>query len=276
MNSRIVTIATALAGFLWLFCSYSIGIAASANGNATDSHGSTPNPSIRVLLIGNSFTYFNDGIDKHLLAMAKDRFPSADILVDRLVRPNETLQGHYQHQSTSALIADGDWDFVVLQAASYETTREATLASFMLYSDLLAKLVREHAAEPLLFMTWPYRSRPEMLKSLKEGYLAAGRASGSQVAPVGLAWELARTIRPELNLYSDGRHPSMYGTYLSACVFFAWLFEQSPEQTTHIAGLPEADARFLQKVAWRTVSRFRGPSNGQVLRDNFGARTVAQ
>ena len=82
------------------------------------------------------------------------------------------------------------------------------------------------------------------------------------MAPVGPAFEKARKTHPEINLYyQDGVHPSISGTYLAACVFFATLYNQSP-----VGGalpidtdMSPGDAKALQQVAWETVTEFQKP-----------------
>jgi len=76
--------------------------------------------------------------------------------------------------------------------------------------------------------------------------------NGSTVAPVGLAWKQAMDNDPDslINLYStDNSHPSIAGTYLTACVMYATIFQKSPLGSGYFAGLSESDARFLQQMA---------------------------
>jgi hypothetical protein len=51
----------------------------------------------------------------------------------------------------------------------------------------------------------------------------------------------------------DGLHPTEEGTYLTALVFYAVLFQQSPEGLPYRAGLSEETALFMQAVAAETV-----------------------
>ena len=59
---------------------------------------------------------------------------------------------------------------------------------------------------------------------------------------------------------ADARHPTLAGTYLAACTFFAALFNQSPEGLEYSAGLDSKDAAYLQSVAWQTVLSYRARS----------------
>ncbi len=56
----------------------------------------------------------------------------------------------------------------------------------------------------------------------------------------------------------DPKHPSIRGTYLAACIFYAALWGTSPVGLSYMAGLPPDEATFLQQVAWDTVQAFYG------------------
>ena len=107
---------------------------------------------------------------------------------------------------------------------------------------------------PVLFMTWPYKDKPEMLSTVAQQYTIAGNASDALVIPAGLAFANASSRDPSVDLYHrDKRHPSMAGTYLAACTSYAALVGKTPEGASYTAGLPPETAKFLQKVAWDTV-----------------------
>jgi hypothetical protein len=52
---------------------------------------------------------------------------------------------------------------------------------------------------------------------------------------------------------SDGSHPTVSGTYLAACVFYATIFRVSPVGLADDDGLPSGEAHSLQTVAATTV-----------------------
>jgi hypothetical protein len=91
-----------------------------------------------------------------------------------------------------------------------------------------------------------------MQERLMTGYMSMGEQNNSTVAPVWLSWKHAMDNDPDslINLYSgDNSHPSLSGTYLTACVMFATMFQKSPVGAQYFAGLPENDALFLQQIA---------------------------
>lgn len=211
-----------------------------------------------MLFIGNSFTYYNNGIDRLLRPMAEERFPDRTFEIDSLTRPSETFRGHYRHAATDRRLDAREWHYVILQAASFEPARERSRPDFLDYGGRLIEAVRERGAEPVLFQTWAWQSDPAMHAGLAGGYELLGGRHGVRVAPVGEAWEAVRQRGPVDFLHADNRHPSRYGSYLAACVFFAVLFGESPEGLAFDAGLPHEAADFLQRVAWEAVQRAEG------------------
>ena len=77
---------------------------------------------------------------------------------------------------------------------------------------------------------------------------------GAAIAPVGIAWQHARTKDAAPELWdTDGSHPSREGSYLAACVFYSVICRASPEGTSYRGGLPRGTAKFLQAIAADTV-----------------------
>jgi hypothetical protein len=67
---------------------------------------------------------------------------------------------------------------------------------------------------------------------------------------VGVAWRAVRRERPDLALWAeDGSHASPFGSYLAASVLYTVLYGRSPVGIRYGAGLPEQDARLLQRAA---------------------------
>lgn len=213
-------------------------------------------PPDKILFIGNSFTFFNDGIDSHLRELLHAAYPDRNILIDSLTVPDQTVQGHFRSAATQVMLSSESWDVVIVQGASYEPIESGTLKAFDKYSALIAEEIRAENAQVALFMTWAYRSKASMIAPLASTYVKTGNDISALVVPVGLAWELVREQRSSTYLYSDNKHPSLQGTYLAACVFFAALFGESPIGVSYLAGLPKNDAQYLQQIAWQTTQSF--------------------
>jgi len=144
----------------------------------------------------------------------------------------------------------------VVQGASNEPLGSSSKKHFYKFAELLATKIVQSGAKTALFMTWAYRDRPGMTAQLRNAYVNAGNEIGAIVVPVGLAWERVLKNRSNVYLYDDRKHPTIQGTYLAACVFYASLFGRSPEGIQYTAGLPQEEALYMQSVAWETVVSF--------------------
>ena len=76
----------------------------------------------------------------------------------------------------------------------------------------------------------------------------------ASVSPVGAVWKQVRDSLPALELYSpDESHPSVAGTYVAACTFYAAIWRKSPIGSSYLSTLSAADARAIQVLAERVV-----------------------
>ena len=127
----------------------------------------------------------------------------------------------------------------------------------------LVAMVRKQGAAPIFYLTfahqdgWPEEGLPDyasMQAAIDAGYMGIADQLGVPVAPVGAAWEtvVGEAAHPTM-WQSDGTHPSVSGTYLAACVFYASIFRQSPVGLGDDDGLPSGEARSLQTAAAATV-----------------------
>lgn len=221
---------------------------------------------MRVLFIGNSYTSVNNlpGMVQAMAAAAKEK---RAFEFTTLTPGGWSLQRHVDEEKSEApkKIAEGKWDFVVLQEQSQMPIvyPKVTLD----YGSRLGALIKQHKATPLLYQTWARENQPENQSTINKTYTDLAKALECPIAPVGAAWESARAGRKDLVLYhADKSHPSPAGSYLAACVFFAKIYGKSPEglpaklmlqtggKPRLLADVPQADAIFLQKTAWQTVN----------------------
>ena len=207
----------------------------------------------KVLFVGNSFTYYNNGLHKHYEAIVES---ANGLLHSRIMTiSSERLPEHIA--GFPSLAASEDWDVVVLQGYSKGPISDDTAEAFRKAATQLVQVIRDNDAKPAFFMTWAYIDEPEMTARLDDAYTSIGKKLGAQVVPVGLAFERAIQLRPDLKLRTaDRKHPTLAGTYLAACTFYAALHQQNPAGLSYTAGLDPVDAAFLQRVAWDTVENY--------------------
>jgi hypothetical protein len=214
---------------------------------------------LNVLFIGNSHTYL------HYMPQMLGELAHADdngfnLNIDQITGEGAGLQWHWNNESSREKIRSKRWGHIVLQDRSGGPLEE--LESFRTHARLLDEEIRRQGAKTVFFMTWANKSRPRTQKILADVYRQIATELGAVLAPVGLAWEKAQALDVELDLHHiDDRHANPSGAYLTACVFYAVLFNASPEglpATLQIEGkirldLAEDRAGLLQKIAYETV-----------------------
>jgi len=213
----------------------------------------------RVLFVGNSYVFTND-----LPAMFRTLAESAHrhVEVGMLATGGWTLQQHAAAPATDSALAKSAWTRVVLQEQSVLPALRNQRAQMVnpAVRALAARIRARHAA-PMLLSTWARRdglptagfaSFEAMQAELDEGYRAAAEEAGTAIIPAGAAWASAHDALPPFDLWGpDGSHPSVTGTYLTACVVFATVLRQSPVGLPTVAGVDQASARRLQAIAAR-------------------------
>jgi hypothetical protein len=200
---------------------------------------------MRVLFIGNSLTYYNS-MPAFVEQLAAGDEGAPPVFAVWYTAPGWNLRRAAGDGDLRALLEDVRWNTVVLQelsdlaAASLEQRRQGTDPYVR---DLQTRIVAG-GARTVLFMTWRYREESDLAAVL-----------GLPIAPVEPAWGEARARRPGIDLLaSDGRHPNRAASYLAACVFYATLTGRDPARSSFTAGLERSEARFLQHLAFETVT----------------------
>jgi hypothetical protein len=95
-----------------------------------------------------------------------------------------------------------------------------------------------------------------MQDRLRTSYLEMGINNDARVAPCGAAWAALKldSLTFHNGLYTgDGSHPSSWGQYLNACVFYATIFHKSPVGITWYSVVGQSDAEILQALAEEIV-----------------------
>ena len=226
--------------------------------------------SIDVLFIGNSYTYYND----LPLLVSNIALSFGDTVNFESSTPGgASLFGHTNNTSTLAKINQQPWDYVVLQEQSQKPSLSPSFVSsnvFPYATQLVdAIYLNNSCTEPLFYMTWGRKNGDAsncvaypsvctysgMQQRLRESYLEMGITNSASVSPVGVAWKNFMEIDSITNLYTaDESHPSIYGSYLAACTFYATLFKKSPIGSTSIPNqIDAATANLIQNVASNTV-----------------------
>ena len=248
----------------------------------------------KVLFIGNSYTYVNN-----LPQVIAD---IANAMGDTLTHDSSTPGGytlnlHTSNVTTLSKINAQSWDFVVLQEQSQLPSFDPPQVSIDVYPyarqlDSLI-LVNDSCTETFFYMTWGRQNGDlsncstypavctynGMQQRLRDSYVQMSVDNNVSVSPVGVAWKIVRDNYPGINLYqADESHPSIYGTYLAACVFYSSLFHKSTVGCSYIIpGISISDALSIQTIASSTVldSILTWQGNGDVPIANYDYTALA-
>lgn len=212
---------------------------------------------LRVLFIGNSYTYVND-----LPSMFSTLAASGNHLVQTgmLAQGGWTFADHVSDPNTTTTLGSTPWDYVVLQEQSeIPAFEQSRIASMFPAAEELVNSIRAQNAKPIFFLTWAHRDgMPDngypdygsMQTQITVGYRVTANQLAVPIAPVGVAWAELLRQAPEMDLWqSDGSHPTVNGTYLAACVFYAAVFRKSPVGLNHPAQVSADNAKLIQTVA---------------------------
>ena len=233
-------------------------MALAAAGVSVVAHGveNAPKP-LRVLFIGNSYTFYNNLPDTIATLGARD---GANWTVKRYLRGGASFRTHWFDNLGEAAERVSDakkrdptrvggldkllkekWDAVVLQGQSQEAIKARE--EFLEYGRKLAEKIKASGCSRiLLYQTWARQAIPDQQSGLSEGYDTLAAATGAEVVRVGDAWAAAFKARPGLVLHvKDGSHPNDRGSYLAACLFYRALSGRKAK------GLPYD----LPNVKWR-------------------------
>jgi hypothetical protein len=236
-----------------------------------------PDDRLRVLFIGNSYTYVN-ALPFQIQRVAESAGAELPLEVVSVTPGGMTLEHHWTSGAARRLIRQGGWTHVVLQEQSTRPIDDP--ATFQQYARMFDEEIDRVGAQTVLYLTWARQHRPTSQDSLSHQYLTAGQALDARVAPVGIAWQLALAEDPSLVLhYEDRSHPEPTGTYLAALVFYATLFDASPvgvsprmwssdfgsyggrQSADETDPLPEATAELLQRIALEAVGSVAASAN---------------
>ncbi len=214
---------------------------------------------MKILFIGNSYTYFNDMPSK-LRALIEENGGCAEVYSvtkgGRKLCQYADIDDEYSH-AIEELAADGDFDVLILQEQSYFALvdREKFLYGV---KELAGKI---GARRTLLYATWGRGDGCPLLdehgwtrKSMTEGLLDAYREAAElifgEVSAVGSAFYRVLEVWPEAKLYEDDlSHPSALGTALGVLVHYRTICGALPQKYSSLGIEAEDAARLAAAIS---------------------------
>jgi Secretion system C-terminal sorting domain/PKD domain len=250
-------------------------------------HGFLKSQTLDVLFIGSSYTSYNN-MPQMLTDIATSK---ADTIY---FETNEPLGTDFEFFATDTAVHNKiysrQWDYVVLQERSILPALDTLSVQENVYpfAEKLDSIIlaNNNCTETIFFMTWgkengdslfctnypPVCTYEGMQQRLRESYLQMAENNHGTVSPVGEAWKKVRALFPAIELYNpDESRPSVHGSYLAACVFYASLFHKSPIGAIYPSVITPDDALSIQTISSETVldSLFLWQGTGNIANPDF-------
>jgi hypothetical protein len=172
----------------------------------------------RVLLVGNSYIYYNNLAQ--MIGLITDSL-NTKIICKKSTIGAATLGQHWNSErglKTKKIIASKKFDIVVIQDNSMWPLEHKD--SLLIYGQLFCNYIRANGAKPYLYNTWAREKTPQTQSSINAVYNELAALENAINVPVGSSFDLARKTFPNMNLFHpDGSHPSAVGTFLIALSF---------------------------------------------------------
>jgi len=229
-------------------------------------------PTETALFIGNSRTFYHNM--PHMVRSIADSagYPKK-LHIDMEAKPGISLADHLENPQTRALISRR-WDHVVLQVLSSEQYSAQTAGTaWEVAADLVRDLERE-GDKPAMFVTWRYTDQcvnnagmpqsaaglspagyANMHLNIQQQHARLADLTGVDLVNVGLVWEALQQRPESFTLYDDCNHPSIYGSYLSALMFYSYFSGQDVTDVTFRPdGISPENAKFLRDAVSRYIA----------------------
>lgn len=223
-------------------------------------------PEQTVLFIGNSRTFYN-GMPRMVRAIADSAGYSRKLHIEMDAEPGVSLGYHIKSEKTQALLSQR-WDHVVLQVLSSDQYSAQKSGPAWDDAENLIKEVQAKGDLPVMFVTWRYTDQcikdagmpdkaddlsaagyADMHLNIQRQHARLAALTGVALVNVGMIWEALQSQPKDFNLYYDCNHPSIYGSYLSALMFYSYF---SGNDVLNVTFRPSAmsaeDAEMLRKV----------------------------
>ncbi len=171
-----------------------------------------------LLFIGNSLTRYTYNIPM----MVKQMIENDGSIV--YIEHSTSFQYLDEHAfNVERLLNNNLYTHVILQEKS-----DGLITDFNRFKQSVLnynQLIKTNGAQTVLYQTWAYNYPDDLLKeamheTISEGYKAVSLETQSLISLVGDAFMEVMLSHPEINLYADLNHPSIYGAYLSALVHY--------------------------------------------------------
>ncbi|MEW6981899.1 hypothetical protein AAD001_04520 [Colwelliaceae bacterium 6471] len=206
------------------------------NVNEISSELAIPNnqnvDSYKILFYGNSHITH---LSAPLGMMFQQGKPDKQVMISSSLSL-QYLAERLENDADVARLTGENWTHVIFQAQKY--SQSGSFKYPTIAAETWVKKAKAQNATPIMFPEHPQRGRVKEARMVHYIHLTIATNEASCVAPVGLAWDLALSLKPDLAMHdADGNHASALGKVLTAMVFYQVITGESADLLPYIAGL---------------------------------------
>ena len=223
---------------------------------------STPTESYKVLILGNSFSYyFHPVFMLQEIAWSQGK----ELKIKAHLKGSQRLYNHLSLELSQDAITEGDYDFAIIQDQSTNPAKygedSTTNASVSEYCTQLVNQILQYSPDckVILDETWAYPAssyagygdQDTFLNYLKVGTLAMAKNAGTWVAPVGDAFAQSLVDHSSWSLFysGDSKHATRSSAYLKTCVEYVTMFGEEFTGTVPVCEVNSTRAAYFQGLA---------------------------
>lgn len=201
--------------------------------SSDDAKDAPSRPAIKVLFIGNSYTYYND-MPQLLESIAQSQQSSAYIIhTEHITKNGATLKQHWEEKNAVAKITSGSWHYVVLQEQSTAMLYDEHAKEAYVHMHKFNEIIKKAGARSILYVTWPRKPGHTLYEKHSLDFngmeYQINNRSHQMAKQLGMGliytssiWKEA--LRQNIPIYTeDGSHPSAYGSYLVALKLYKYM-----------------------------------------------------
>jgi hypothetical protein len=195
--------------------------------------------------------------------------------VDRPINASVYLRGGGTHQNywetpeVLKRLRQEEWDMVIIAGNVNDMANPAKVN--LEYAKKLDDEARKRKIRVMEYLAWPwvnvtgdhvFEKRVKAQEAFNQPFIRLAKETGVTLVPCGPG--LVNVIKKDRKFLADFHygdvHVSLLGSYFTACVIFAAIYDKSPEglpSVFHEYKIDKETASILQRTAWETVQQWQ-------------------